>query len=37
MVPVTDELVAGTYTVEWHVLSTDGHKSRGTYGFTVKP
>ena len=36
-VPVTGTLPAGTYTVEWHALSTDGHKTTGTYSFTVKP
>ena len=29
-------LAAGTYTVTWHALSTDGHKTNGTYSFTVK-
>ena len=37
VVPVSDTLVAGTYTVAWHALSTDGHKTNGTYKFTVKP
>ncbi|MFK0161162.1 copper homeostasis periplasmic binding protein CopC [Rhizobium sp. NPDC090279] len=37
MVPVTDKLSAGKYTVEWHALSTDGHKTNGTYSFTVSP
>lgn len=37
MVPISDTLAAGTYTVEWHALSTDGHKSKGKYTFTVKP
>jgi methionine-rich copper-binding protein CopC len=37
MVPVSQTLPAGTYTVEWHVLSTDGHKSTGRYTFTVTP
>ncbi|MQB46363.1 copper homeostasis periplasmic binding protein CopC [Rhizobium sp. ICMP 5592] len=36
-VPVSTPLGAGTYTVEWHVLSTDGHKTNGSYTFTVKP
>ncbi|MDE1994691.1 MAG: copper homeostasis periplasmic binding protein CopC [Rhizobiaceae bacterium] len=36
MVPVTDKLTPGTYTVDWHALSTDGHKTDGTYSFTVK-
>jgi len=34
---IAGTLTAGTYTVEWHVLSTDGHKTAGTYSFTVKP
>jgi methionine-rich copper-binding protein CopC len=37
MVPVSETLGAGTYTVEWHALSTDGHKTNGSYTFTVKP
>ncbi|KAA1179856.1 copper homeostasis periplasmic binding protein CopC [Rhizobium tropici] len=37
MVPVSDKLAPGKYTVEWHVLSTDGHKTNGTYSFTVAP
>jgi methionine-rich copper-binding protein CopC len=30
-------LPAGRYTVKWHVLSVDTHKSDGTFNFTVKP
>jgi copper resistance protein C len=37
MVPVSGPLAPGDYTVEWHVLSVDGHKTNGAYGFTVKP
>lgn len=37
MVSVSDTLAAGTYTVEWHALSADGHKTKGKYTFTVKP
>jgi methionine-rich copper-binding protein CopC len=37
MVPVSDKLAPGSYTVDWHVLSTDGHKTNGTFSFTVKP
>ncbi|NTH75538.1 copper homeostasis periplasmic binding protein CopC [Agrobacterium rhizogenes] len=36
-VPVSSPLGSGTYTVEWHVLSTDGHKTNGSYTFIVKP
>jgi methionine-rich copper-binding protein CopC len=34
-VPAT--LAPGVYSVEWQALSTDGHKTHGTYTFTVKP
>ncbi|MEJ0097845.1 MAG: copper homeostasis periplasmic binding protein CopC [Bauldia sp.] len=37
MVPISGTLVAGAYSVAWHALSTDGHKTTGTYTFTVKP
>jgi methionine-rich copper-binding protein CopC len=36
IVPITDTLKSGTYTVNWHALASDGHKSNGTYTFTVK-
>jgi methionine-rich copper-binding protein CopC len=29
-------LAAGGYKVTWHALSTDGHKSEGSFSFTVK-
>ena len=37
VVPISQTLHAGVYTVTWHALSTDGHKTKGTYKFTVKP
>lgn len=37
MVPVSGTLQPGNYTVDWHALSTDGHKTTGSYSFTVKP
>jgi methionine-rich copper-binding protein CopC len=37
MAPIPTSLKPGSYTVNWHVLSSDGHKSSGSYGFTVKP
>ncbi len=37
VVPLSRTLTAGTYTVAWHALSTDGHKTQGSYSFTVKP
>lgn len=36
IVPVEDKLVAGKYDVNWSVVSVDGHKTKGTYSFTVK-
>ncbi|HEY1723418.1 MAG TPA: copper homeostasis periplasmic binding protein CopC [Magnetospirillaceae bacterium] len=30
-------LRAGTYTVHWHVVSVDTHRTEGTYDFTVSP
>jgi len=29
-------LAAGDYQVNWHVLSVDGHKTQGSYRFSVK-
>ena len=29
-------LAAGAYKVMWHAVATDGHKTNGDYGFTVK-
>lgn len=37
VVPVTGTLGAGLYTVVWHALATDGHKTDGSYTFTVQP
>ena len=30
-------LPAGTYTVTWHVVSVDTHKTQGSFTFTVGP
>ncbi|MRX11795.1 copper homeostasis periplasmic binding protein CopC [Pseudoduganella sp. FT25W] len=35
--PVAVKLAPGVYSVDWHVLSVDGHKTSGAYRFTVKP
>ncbi|HCB1554038.1 TPA: CopC domain-containing protein YobA [Enterobacter asburiae] len=35
-VPLEQTLAAGTYQVEWHVVSVDGHKTKGSYHFSVK-
>lgn len=37
VVPVATPLRPGSYTVAWHALSTDGHKTSGTYTFAVGP
>jgi methionine-rich copper-binding protein CopC len=37
VVPLSGALAAATYTVAWHALSTDGHKTHGSYTFTIKP
>ena len=36
-VPLEGTLAAGVYTVAWHALSSDGHKTKGSYSFTLKP
>lgn len=30
-------LSPGAYMVEWQILSVDGHKTSGSFGFTVEP
>ncbi|MER8499372.1 copper homeostasis periplasmic binding protein CopC [Mesorhizobium sp. M1142] len=37
VVPISRALDAGTYTVDWHALSADGHKAKGSYSFIVRP
>jgi len=36
VVPLPNALTKGKYTVEWHALSKDGHKTKGKYTFTIK-
>ena len=36
-IPLQSALKPGDYTVKWHVLSTDGHKTDGSYSFAIKP
>jgi methionine-rich copper-binding protein CopC len=36
VVPLEQPLTSGTYQVDWHVVSVDGHKTKGTYHFSVK-
>lgn len=35
VVPLSSPLNPGTYTVKWQALSKDGHKTHGSYHFTV--
>ncbi len=36
VIPLNETLGDGLYTVEWHVVSVDGHKTKGQYQFSVK-
>ncbi|MFY0401688.1 copper homeostasis periplasmic binding protein CopC [Pantoea dispersa] len=36
IVPIAQPLASGQYQVNWHVLSVDGHKTKGSYSFSVK-
>jgi methionine-rich copper-binding protein CopC len=36
-VPVPAPLPAGVYRVNWHVLSVDGHRTKGSFTFEVRP
>ena len=36
VVPVAKPLAPGAYTVKWHNVSTDSHRSQGTFHFSVK-
>ena len=37
VVPITNVLEPGPYTVHWRVISVDNHWSQGEFNFTVKP
>lgn len=37
IVPILTALAAGAYSVHWHLLSKDGHRTHGNYTFAVKP
>jgi methionine-rich copper-binding protein CopC len=37
VVPISERLPAGTYTVDWHAVSEDTHRVRGTYSFSLRP
>jgi hypothetical protein len=36
IVPVTQPLANGVYTVKWHAVSIDTHTTQGKFTFTVK-
>ena len=36
-IPLKGPLAPGTYTVKWHAVADDSHRSSGAFGFSVKP
>lgn len=36
IIPIEEALKPGDYLVDWHVVSVDGHKTKGKYQFSVK-
>jgi len=37
LVPLNEPLPPGDYTVEWHAVSDDTHRVKGSYSFSVAP
>jgi methionine-rich copper-binding protein CopC len=37
IVPISESLPAGSYRVDWHAVSEDTHRVKGTYSFKVQP
>ena len=37
VVPVNEPLPPGNYKVEWHAVSDDTHRVKGSYSFSVAP
>ena len=37
ILPVKDQLMPGEYKVEWHAVSDDTHRVKGSYSFKVAP
>jgi methionine-rich copper-binding protein CopC len=37
IVPVKEQLAPGNYKVEWHAVSEDTHRVKGSYSFSVTP
>lgn len=36
LLPLEGKLAEGNYLVDWNVVSVDGHKTKGSYQFSVK-
>lgn len=36
IIKLDSPLKTGSYEVDWHALSVDGHKTQGSYNFSVK-
>lgn len=36
LLPLESDLAEGNYLVDWNVVSVDGHKTKGSYQFSVK-
>jgi copper resistance protein C len=37
VVPMKEQLTPGAYNVEWHAVSEDTHRVKGSYSFSVMP
>lgn len=37
VVPMMEQLLPGEYKVEWHAVSDDTHRVKGSYSFSVAP
>ncbi len=37
VVPMKEQLAPGAYNVEWHAVSEDTHRVKGSYSFNVTP
>jgi methionine-rich copper-binding protein CopC len=37
IVPLKGTLASGKYVVQWHALARDGHKTSGSFSFTLAP
>jgi methionine-rich copper-binding protein CopC len=37
VVPISEQLPAGNYKIEWHAVSEDSHRVKGAYSFSVRP